>query len=115
MEQAKRRRYTAQFRQQILEACAQPGASVTAVARAHGVNTGLIYKWRAAAADPAALQPPVAPRFIALSPPAAASALTPDLAPIEIDVQRGGATLQIRWPQSCAAACAAWLRTWLIA
>ncbi len=48
MGQAKRirRRHNAEFKHQVLAACAQPGASVAAVALAHGLNDNLVHKWR---------------------------------------------------------------------
>jgi transposase len=49
MEQAKirgRRRHGVQLKEQVLAKCAEPGASVAAVALAHGLNTNLVHKWR---------------------------------------------------------------------
>jgi len=52
MEQGKRQRqrrwHGPQLKRQILQACAQPGASVAAVALAHGINANLVHKWRRA-------------------------------------------------------------------
>jgi transposase len=35
----------AEFKAQVLAACRQPGASVAAVALAHGLNVNLVRKW----------------------------------------------------------------------
>jgi transposase len=120
MEQAKRqrRRHGPQLKRQILDACAQPGASVAAVALAHGINANLVHKWRRAvgAAAPQAPVPrpdPLAPSFVALPLPAVAPAAALAARPIEIELRRGAAVVQIRWPQSTAAECATWLRAWL--
>ena len=42
----RRRSYSEAQRQEILEQVAQPGVSVAAVARRHGINDNLIYTWR---------------------------------------------------------------------
>lgn len=40
-----RRVHTSEFKAQILAECRQPGASVSAVAIAHGLNTNVVRKW----------------------------------------------------------------------
>ena len=40
-----RRKHSAEFKAQILVECQQPGASVAAVALAHGLNVNLLRKW----------------------------------------------------------------------
>src|SRR4249919_465676 len=44
--QASRRRHSAELKDKVLAACAEPGASVAAVAQAHGLNANLVHKWR---------------------------------------------------------------------
>jgi len=41
-----RRRHPAELKNKVLAACEQPGASVAAVAQAHGLNANLVHKWR---------------------------------------------------------------------
>jgi transposase len=41
-----RRRHSAQLKEQVLTECAKPGASVAAVAMAHGLNANVVHKWR---------------------------------------------------------------------
>lgn len=41
-----RRSYSAQFKAQLVAACQQPGASVAALAREHGMNANLLHRWR---------------------------------------------------------------------
>lgn len=41
-----RRRYDAEFKQQILAECAEPDASVASVALSHGINANVVHKWR---------------------------------------------------------------------
>jgi len=39
-------RHPAELKQQVLAACAEPGASVAQVALTHGLNANLVHKWR---------------------------------------------------------------------
>ena len=41
-----RRRYSAEFKTQILGECSQPAASVAGVALSHGINANIVHKWR---------------------------------------------------------------------
>ena len=43
---ASRRRHSAAVKAKVLAACDEPGASVAAVAHAHGLNANLVHKWR---------------------------------------------------------------------
>lgn len=47
---APRRRHSQELRALVLAACAEPDASVAAVAQAHGLNANLVHKWRRGAA-----------------------------------------------------------------
>ena len=42
---SQRRVHGAEFKAQVLAECAQPGASVAAIALAHGLNVNLLRKW----------------------------------------------------------------------
>ena len=41
-----RRRHGPDFKAKVLAACNEPGASIAAVALAHGLNANLVRKWR---------------------------------------------------------------------
>jgi transposase len=41
-----RRRYSAEFKSRVVQACDEPGQSVAGVARRHGLNANLLQKWR---------------------------------------------------------------------
>lgn len=41
-----RQRYSREFKRQIVEASLTPGASIAAIAQAHGINANLLHKWR---------------------------------------------------------------------
>ena len=116
-----RRRHSAQFKAQVLAACAEPGASVAAVALSFGLNDNLVHQWRRGrGASPvrSAASTTVAesaPEFVALSLPAPppGSAPTPvAVAPaqkIRLELKRGALGVSVTWPVSAAAECAVWL------
>lgn len=43
---ATRRRHSVELKATVLADCNEPGASVAAVARAHGLNANLVHRWR---------------------------------------------------------------------
>ncbi|MBN2647701.1 MAG: transposase [Thiotrichales bacterium] len=43
-----RKRYSTEFKRQILKACYQPNTSIAQVAREHGLNANLIHNWKRA-------------------------------------------------------------------
>ena len=112
----RRRTHSAQLKTAVVAACAEPGASVAAVALARGLNTNLVHKWRrqaARATDPPtargvaeALPTPRGAEFLALSLPAAAPQ-------IRVEIRRGATSIAVHWPLSAAGECATWLGTWL--
>jgi transposase len=115
---APRRRHSDELRAQVVAACAQPGASVAAIAQAHGLNAKLVHKWRRGPAR--ALQRPLAaelatstadPRagsFVPLQLPVqTVMAPTPD---IRIELRRSATLAAVTWPTVAAAECAAWMR-----
>jgi len=135
---SQRRVHGAEFKAQVLAECQRPGASVAAVALAHGLNVNLVRKWligrglkRAGLVAPrtvARAQPgvPVVQSAVAASLPFVAVALqaenscavaavraaegaVPAASDIQIELRRGGTQLTVRWPSSQARACAAWL------
>ena len=117
-----RRRHSAAFKAQVLAACAEPGASVAAVALSFGLNDNLVHQWRRgrgaspvrAAASTTIAEP--APEFVALSLPAPPAAPAPSRtadAPAEtirLELKRGALGVSVIWPVSAATDCAAWLR-----
>jgi transposase len=118
MAEAKTRRkrtHSRALKAEVLAACAEPGASVAAIALAHGLNTNLVHKWRRQATrsvaavvrkTPAALPTAPKPEFVALPLPAA-------VGEIRIEIRRGASSVAVQWPVSAAAECASWLGTWL--
>lgn len=43
---SERRRHSAVLKKPILDECNRPGASIAAVAMAHGINANIVRKWR---------------------------------------------------------------------
>ena len=107
-----RRRHNPQLKADVLAACGAPGASVAAVALAHGLNANLVHKWRRSKARPVAARVAGALGvFIALPLRTAPAPVTqPD---IRIELRRGPTTLPVSWSMVGADQCGAWLRDWL--
>jgi transposase len=105
-----RRRHSATMKAEILDACAEPGASVAGVALSYGVNANLVHRWRREAKRPLSLQPVRrgTAEFVAL--PVAAAATERSAAEIRIELRRGACAVTVAWPTSAAAECAVWLR-----
>ena len=118
---APRRRHADELKARVLAACAEPGASVAAVAQAHGLNANLVHKWRRGRGAPTLT--PVGPargavpahaEFIALALPSTSVAAggQPHAAPvadIRIEWRRGAAAIAVSWPVVAAPECARWL------
>ena len=129
-----RRHHSDELKARVLAACEEPGASISGVALAHGLNANLVRKWRSGrgvkrvgmaitptAAIHAALAPlGAAPEFVAVEMPAPAkTAVRAQVKPtaaapideplIQIELRRGALHLNVRWPTSAAEDCRAWL------
>ena len=129
-----RRRHSDDLKAKVLAACEEPGASISGVALAHGLNANLVPKWRSGrgikragmAITPTAANhaPPAplgaAPEFVAVEMPAPAkpaaraqvepTAAAPIGEPlIQIELCRGPLHLSVRWPTAAAQDCRAWL------
>lgn len=61
----RRRDHSPELKRELVRQCVQPGASVSSIAMAHGINANLVFKWRrehraalAASAGPAQVSAP---------------------------------------------------------
>jgi transposase len=126
---SQRRVHGAEFKARVLAECQQPGASVAAVALAHGLNVNLVRKWlvgrgikrtglpaqrivarmRPAAAEVKAAALQFIPIELAPVAPASEEAAAASASDIHIELTRGGTQLSVRWPATQASSCAAWL------
>ena len=116
IKRAPRRAHSTELRSQVLAECARAGASVAAVAMAHGLNANLVRKWRHAATGgsvPGTLSRvnKNSGEFVALALSAQGAAVSPG--DIRIELRRGATAMSIHWPVLSSAECAGWLREWL--
>ena len=124
----------AEIKAKVLAQCRESGASVAAVAQANGLNASLVRKWMEgrglkrcglARGDGGAGRAPVAAQsapclqFVPVDLAAMGRdelrvlpggfAASPEPTHIHVELRRGGASLEVRWPASQAWQCAAWL------
>jgi transposase len=114
-----RRKHSAEFRAEVVQACRQSGASVAAIALRSGLNANVVHRWLseegracdAGVGSRAAViaRPDAAFMPLQLPQPAVAAASTD----IRIEVRRGASVVTVSWPLQGGGDCAAWLREWL--
>ena len=115
----RRRHHPEEFKQAVIEACCESGASVAGIALANGVNANQVRRWmRERGIEPPTRRvltpvietaPGMAPEFVQLPLAPAESALRA----IRIEIRRGNAAIKVDWPVQASGDCAAWLRDWL--
>ena len=116
----RRRRYHPEkFKQAVIEACCEPGASVAGISMANGVNANQVRRWMRERGIEPATRRVAMPMLEATSVPAPAFVQLP-IAPaiptsgdIRIEVRRGNTTIKVEWPAQASGDCAAWLSDWL--
>ena len=111
-----RRTHSEEFKQSLIEACGEPGASVAGVALANGINANQLRRWmRERGIEPPELSClPLRPvtseavgGFVPVQLPPSRDV------PIRLELRKGAAVVSVDWPASSAASCGAWLREWL--
>ena len=112
----RRRRYSAEFKAQIVETCNRPGTSVAAIARLHNINDNIVHRWireaeqAASAAVLSASMParsePDELRACAAAPfvPVQVSTGSPER--IHMELIKKDLTVRLDWPASQSASCA---------
>lgn len=115
----RRRHHPEEFKQALIEACCEPGASVAGIAMANDVNANQVRRWmrergievpKRRMLTPAARPLPLMqPEFVQL-PLAPAAPASRD---IRIEIRRGNTAIKVDWPAQASGDCAAWLRDWL--
>ena len=115
----RRRSHTEEFKQAVIAACCEAGASVAGIALANSVNANQVRRWmRERGIEPPSRSLPARsispargtePAFVPVPMPPIVSNI-PD---IRIEVRRGNTAVKIEWPGQAASDCAAWLRDWL--
>ncbi|MEE3913475.1 transposase [Pseudomonas viridiflava] len=105
--QPTRRSYSKSFKAQVIQECAQLGASIASVALSHNLNANLVHKWiRLQSQKSTALQP----AFIPLPVSLAGTKSHPSSSNICVEIQHTRGTVRVSWPTENAAACATFLR-----
>lgn len=109
-----RRRHADEFKQQVIDACLQPGVSMAAVALANGLNANLVRRWvtdhregTVAMAVPARNAPTPLPTLVPVT------VGLPDVVPdgeIKLEIHREETVVRVSWPIAQASICAKWLR-----
>jgi transposase len=96
-----RRQYTPEFKDDLVQRCLQPGASVSGIALENGINANVLFRWRREHLRANGLQPDAAgavllPVRMAVTPVAEArpSGLPTPTGVIEIDI--AGAQVRVR-------------------
>ena len=114
------RTYAREFKAELVAACQVPGASIAAIAGAHGMNANVLHRWLKehalsgchgqsgsgnAKPSSAALQQHT-PAFIAVQLPTLGS--EPASQAIKVEIRKGALTMNITWPGSASLEFASW-------
>jgi lambda repressor-like predicted transcriptional regulator len=115
------RTYNAQFKAEMVAACSKPGASISALALAQGMNPNVLHRWLRehernglhCLTDTAGLSstPAVCPSiggFVPLQLPVPAVAAKSKSCDIEVELRKGELQLHVRWPANMSAEFANW-------
>jgi len=111
----KRRFYSPELKTQVVAQCRADGASIAAVALAHGINANIVHRWlreHAAAPAPKPINPFIplnlsAPEVEDATPAHASGSPTSD---IRVEIRRGTGVITVSWPIEASSSCVEWLR-----
>jgi transposase len=109
-----KRTYSADTKATLLAACKAPGASIAAVASAHGMNANVLHRWLKESPHSdicptgvrVATSEQDTPAFIPV--PLVTQAVEPLELMIRVEVRKGSLTMAVTWPVSAASAFADW-------
>ena len=114
-----RRTHSPEFKAVVLAACRQPGASIAAVALAHGINANVVHKWlagigmkRSSGQLSSAAQSPVAPvQFlpVGLGTSCLAASVSAKDQDIRLDLDLGAMQIKLHCNRGSAPSAAALL------
>jgi len=118
-----RRKYSREFKSQVIVEARQPHVSIASVALSHGLNANLLRQW-IKDADPNYIgkhrqrSPRIvdtvssgsAPAFLPVNFPAAQPTPKSVGQCIEVEVQKGSTTVKVKWPLQASHSCLIWLR-----
>lgn len=108
-----RRRFSREFKAQIVAQCQQPGVSVARIALDNDLNANLVRRWISLARDNDVQ--PATPGFVPVNLPALPSVPAHRSAAntsntIRIEIPRAGGTVVVEWPAEQAHQCLVLLR-----
>ena len=110
----RRRRYSEEFKRQVLAQCEAAGASVAKVAMAHGINANIVHGWRkrlrANAAQPLPVQSDGPGGFVPVIIAEPAYAKAQQAQHVQVQLRCGATVVKVNWPLAAAAQMGAWLR-----
>lgn len=111
-----RRTHSPEFKARVIAACRQPGASIAAVALAHGINANVVHKWLAGIgmkrSSQQATQPPGAlPQFlpVTLNTNDSEQGVPPLIQEIRLDLDLGAVQIKLNCSRESAPSAAALL------
>ena len=93
-----RRTHSPEFKAQVLRECAEPGASIAAVAQRHDVNANLVHKWKN---TPRLIK---SEGFVPVALPVRSTASSSDKVLFEVN------GLKVHWPLSAIEQALPWLQ-----
>jgi transposase len=110
----RRRRFSGEFKAQIVAQCLEPGASVSRISLDNGLNANMVRRWISEARR-APKTRTTTPGFVPVNLPAATSApgnpsVSDKRSTIRIKIPRAGGAVVVEWPAEQAHQCAALLR-----
>jgi transposase len=108
-KKATRRRYSREFKAQVIGECDVAGASVSTVAMSHGINTNVVHGWRKllrAGGSPKSLP---SGEFVPVVVKPGCVQPTVER-PVEVELRRGALVMKVTWPISASEEFAAWTR-----
>ena len=109
----RRRRFSREFKAQIVAQCLEPGVSISRISLDNGLNANMVRRWMREAQRHD--QIPATPGFVPVNLPAATSAPgdqsdSGKRSTIRIEIPRAGGAVVVEWPAEQAHQCAALLR-----
>ena len=109
----KRRFYSPAFKLQVVGQCAEPGASIAAVALKHAINANIVHRWLREHDQGTLINRPQTFVPVTLSEAKEAATAQPT-GDIRIEIKRANTSIVVHWPLAGGAACAQWLRECLL-
>ncbi|MGJ7489921.1 transposase [Variovorax sp. ZT4R33] len=109
-----RRRHSDDFKNQLVDACRQPGVSLASVALIHGINPSLLRRWvvqsHGATSSLPALSAPAPSAHAQFVPMRLHCSEAPADGVVAIEIKRSGLAINLSWPAADAQGCTAMLR-----